>query len=194
MNETELRSVFTTTFDVLFINDILIGDTGLITSNGNLESTTVFASTMSDQGKTQNFQPSLRDPNSKYSKESIETEDYDSGILSGPISTFSKPSDHPPKKDDRKSVTHIDTYVDSGVIDDQEPFAKSSSQMFLDKEHIGVADKLSNLQLETSKSLNNLNQNSDTAKKQPTSTAAATQSTQEDVCKLCYRQNAEGDT
>lgn len=148
---------------------------------------------MSDQADTQSQQPSLHDPNSKYSKESVEAEDYDSGILSGPLSTFSRPLDQPKKDDHTTTVTHTDTFFDSGLIDDRHPSAKSTSQMFLDNEHLGVTDKLSNLHLETSKSLNNLSQTKDAAKQQPTAIVGPL-STQEDVSKLCYMQNDEGYT
>lgn len=152
-------------------------------------------STMSDQGQTRSTSASLSERNSKLSKEFVDTEDYDSGILSGPLSTFSKPlSLSPPKKEDRpSSVTHIDTCFDSGVIDDQDSLIKSASHMFLDKGHIGLSDKVSNLQVETSKSLNNLDKSDEHGKKSAAVSIAAPHA-QEDVSKMCYRQNDDGDT
>lgn len=154
---------------------------------------------MSDQGQTRSIPASLSDRSSKLSKELADTGDYDSGILSGPVSSFlSEPlsssplnkvdSPSPPTAKATAAAIHTNTYFDSGVIDDPE----STSSMFLDKELIGLSDKVSNLKLDTSKSLNDLDQSAGGVLKLEPSIDLP--KPQVDIARMCYRQNDEGDT
>lgn len=125
----------------------------------------------------------------------------DSGFLSGPQALFSGEidsgldgglSDHSHQShpsNDKSQKTQVDTFTDSGVIDD-------SSQMISGGgAEPGLPDWFNNLSLKDSPSINNLDGTKEKSNQQQQQQQQQQKSNIEaNLWKLCYRQDNDGDT
>lgn len=142
------------------------------------------------------------DHSSKVAKDLAEANlTLDSGFISETNAAYSREFDsaldddtksQPKEKHQKQS--QIDTNIDSGVIEDHEFPSESnqSSHMILrgSGSDVGLPDWFNNLSLKDSPSINNL----DGRKEKSNSQQKSTDLQANELWKLCFRQDAEGDT
>lgn len=112
----------------------------------------------------------------------------DSGFLSGPQAIFSGELDSAiddsatklPSKEPMQKI-QVDTYTDSGIIDDSQMISTGIGET-------GLPDWFNNLSIKDSSTINNLDGAKEKSNQQKTNTIEA------NFWKLCYRQDNDGDT
>lgn len=122
----------------------------------------------------------------------------DSGFLSGPQDLYSGEltdnSEHLPSKEKHQLSHHIDTYTDSGCIDDSTQLTSKDKHQQIDTNidsgimissgvETGLSDWFNNLSVKDTANFNNLDGTKDKSNQQ-----------KNNLWELCYRQDNDGDT